>query len=185
MRRAPHRVLPITPQLLKQLCKLCDSAGPLGPSMKAAFTLMFFGMLRQSNIAPATAASFDPTRHTARGDIIPSPPGLVVIAKWTKTIQTMDNVPVLPVPKVPGSPADPVAAYRALLKDFPSRHPNQPLLGYLHQGCRVVVTIAMLSSAPQRATHSSGPRLFTLFPAQLQEGVCYHILQSRSGCPRH
>jgi integrase len=115
--------------------------------MKVAFTLMFFGMLRQSNIAPATATSFDPSRHTARGDIIPSPPGLVVIAKWTKTIQTMDNVPVLPVPKVPGNPADPVAAYRALLKDCPSRHPNQPLLGYLHQGSRVVVTIAMLSAA--------------------------------------
>jgi hypothetical protein len=46
MRRAPHCVLPISTQLLIRLCQLCDSAGPLGPSMKAAFTLMFFGMLR-------------------------------------------------------------------------------------------------------------------------------------------
>jgi hypothetical protein len=43
--------------------------------------------LRQSNLAPKTAAAFDIRRNTCRGDVICHPPGLVILLKWTKTLQ--------------------------------------------------------------------------------------------------
>jgi hypothetical protein len=55
-------------------------------------------------------------------------PGLVVLIKWAKNIQTMDKLPLLPIPQLAGHVTDPVQAYRALLKDSPTQHCNQPLL---------------------------------------------------------
>ena len=69
MRTPPLRHLPILPDLLHHHCLLTPSLGPLGPSMQVCLTFMFFAMLRQSNLAPTAASTFDPSRHTYRGDI--------------------------------------------------------------------------------------------------------------------
>ena len=34
----------------------------------------------------------------------------------------------IPIPAIPGHPLDPVAAYQAMLRQTPTRHPRQPLL---------------------------------------------------------
>ena len=52
MRTPPLRRLPILPRLLHKLCSLCSSLGDLGLAMHVSLTLGFFGMLRQSNLAP-------------------------------------------------------------------------------------------------------------------------------------
>ena len=145
MRRPPLRRLPITPHLLTQLCVMCDSAGPLGPSLKVALTFGFFGMLRQSNLAPASQNSFDPSRHTCRGDIRLANPGVVVRMRWSKTLQTMDRSPLLPLPQVSGHPADPVAAYRQLIQSNPTTHPRQPLLSFGAPQGLTIVTVPMLA----------------------------------------
>jgi integrase len=67
--------------------------------MKAAFLLLYFSFLRQSNISPKSAHQYDSTRHLARADIIFSPPGYIIIVKWTKTLQYGKHV-LLPVPKL-------------------------------------------------------------------------------------
>jgi hypothetical protein len=51
-------------QLIAQVSHL-----PLHLLCKNAFLLGFLGMLRISNVAPASRASFDPLRHMRRGDI--------------------------------------------------------------------------------------------------------------------
>ena len=128
LRAPPNRHLPITPELLYKLCGLCTHIGPLGHCMLVALTFGFFGMLRQSHIAPYSQKLFDPSRHTCRGHVMEAAPGLVVLIKWAKNMQTMDKLPLLPISQLPGHVTDPVHAYRALLKDSPTRHPNQPLL---------------------------------------------------------
>jgi hypothetical protein len=145
MRSAPKRKLPITPQLLYKLVKLCDHIGPLGPAMKVALTFGYFAMLRQSNLAPPTPAKFDPSRHTCRGDVMAASPGLVLLLRWTKTIQTMDNLPLVPLPHLHQHPADPVAAYHQLLASSPTLHEDQPLLTVQEQGVPVIVTSTTLS----------------------------------------
>jgi len=147
MRTPPSPKLPITPQLLAQLCELCPSLGPLGPAMRVALTFGFFGMLRQSNLAPAAAIQFDPTRHTCRGDVVTAAPGLVVRVKWTKAQQSIGDSTYLPLPMLPGHPADPVEAHRLLLRHSPTTSAMQPLLTVHAQGAAVAVTIPQLAQA--------------------------------------
>lgn len=124
----PNQRLPITTQILQQLCQLCDNIGPLGRVLRCAFLFGFFGLLRQSNLAPRRQGAFDPLRHTCRGDIVFHYPGLVIIQKWSKTNQRGGQPHLIPLPAIQGSPLCPVAAYTAMLEVAPTSHPNQPLL---------------------------------------------------------
>ena len=63
----------ILPTLLHQLCELATCLRMLGIVMKICLVYAFFGMLRQSNLAPSSA-HFDPSCHICRGDIIVVPP---------------------------------------------------------------------------------------------------------------
>lgn len=128
MRHIPNQRLPIDNAILVKLCYVCDYLGDLGRVLKVAFLFGYYGFLRQSNLAPRQAAIFDPKRHTCRGDIVQCPPGLVIILKWTKTIQRGQHIPMIPLPSVTGSPLCPCSAYRQMLQVCPTRSPNDPLL---------------------------------------------------------
>ncbi len=80
----------------------------------------------QHNLAPIASNSFDPKRHTCRGDVLRRPPGLVVILKWSKTNQTRDKVNLIPLPEIPNSPLCLVSAYFSMINAIPSRSSNDP-----------------------------------------------------------
>ena len=128
LRRPPNRRLPFTVKDLVSLTSLCDYMGHLGLIMKVAILFGYFAMLRQSNLAPQAVNQFDFTRHTCRGDVILHSPGLVIIAKWSKTNQSFEQLPLIPVPAVPNSPLDPVKAYKDMITAIPSKSINDPLL---------------------------------------------------------
>ena len=52
-----------------------------------AFLLTFFLFARVSNIVPQVASRFDKVQHLCRGDIFECRAGLLVLFKWSKTIQ--------------------------------------------------------------------------------------------------
>ena len=147
LRNPPRRVLPITATLLHKLCTLSLSMGDMGLVLRVAMTLGYFGMLRQSNLAPAQAKSWDPSRHTCRGDITFAKPGLVLNIKWTKSAQICNTTPLVPIPHVQGAITDPVAAYRHMLHIAPTRHPEDPLLLLPARHGRRVITIHTLRKA--------------------------------------
>ena len=120
-------------------------------------------MLQQSNLAHHRL-HLQPSRHTCWGDIFVSPPGLLLLVRWTKTHQTVGKSPVLPIPSVPGHPSDPVAAFHLLLCSSPTTSPNHPLLTYLKDGHLVIVTITMLARALASLLHTLhlDPGLFSL-----------------------
>lgn len=125
----PNRRLPITEPMLIELCSLCDSQGVLGLVLKCAILLAFFGFLRQSNLAPKSTRDFDPTRHTCRADVLEHPPGLVIIMKWSKTLQLRASKPhLIPIPSISGHPLCPVRAYRAMIAAVPTTCAGDPLL---------------------------------------------------------
>ena len=150
MRHFPSQKLPVTPEILDQICAVCDQIGATGIVLKVAFTLTYYGFLRQSNIAPASRTGFDPSRHTTRGDVTLSPPGLVVQLKWSKTHQAPGTPALVPIPSVPGQRTDPVAAYTSMLRAVPTRSPADPLLTlpsrrpvtsrYLQRALRCILT---------------------------------------------
>lgn len=145
MRRPTHQKLPITPKLLARLVDLTQYLGAAGPPMKVALLFAFFGMLRVSNIAPAAPTSVDPSRDTCRGDVLIKPPGLVVVLKWSKCLQTLGATPLIPLPALPGHSMDPLQAYKDLLAASPTTHPTQPLLTYTLNGYKHVLTSPLLN----------------------------------------
>jgi hypothetical protein len=111
MRHMPSQKLPITPEILNQLCDLCDQQHATGRLLKAAFMLLFFTFIRQSSLAPRNVNKFDITRHLTRADVFFAPPGYIILIKWTKTRQNGQHVS-LPVPQIRHSHC-PVRALRA------------------------------------------------------------------------
>ena len=72
------------------------------------------------------------------------PAGLLIIIRWSKTMQTVASSPVLPMPAVPGHP---VAAFHSLISASSSTSPYHPLLSYNHGNRQVVVTVSILAKA--------------------------------------
>jgi len=134
LRHFPKRKLPITIDMLKKICVTCQVLGPIGKVLKCAFIIAFFGMLRQSNLAPHTPFDFDYSRHTCRGDIIVQPPHLFLLIKWSKTLQTPQGLPLIPLPHLPGHVLDPLSAFQDMISVAPHRTPNDPLLLLPQQG---------------------------------------------------
>ena len=145
MRRIPRQKLPITPALLSKLCHITEGLGIFGLVLKVAMTFAFYGMLRQSNLAPRTAGAFDVTRHTTRRDVQLTPPGVCIALKWSKTMQTVGHGDNIPLPTITGHVTDPVAAYSRMIAALPTRHPTEPLLTLPGKGARKTVTTALLS----------------------------------------
>ncbi len=146
MRHVKDQKLPITPALLYKLCTICDGLDcPLGRMLKCAFTIAFFGFLRQSNLAPRTPAAFDPTRHTCRGNVSVTPHGLHVILNWSKTNQHM-NTHTIPLPALQDATVDPRAAYVAMLSDTPTTSRHEPLLQLPAKSGRTTVTVGTIAA---------------------------------------
>ena len=107
---------------------VCKQLGRIGTVVKFAILLGFYGMLRQSNLAPPNPKTFDPHRHTCRGDVFLHPPGLVILIKWSKCNQRRESQQVIPIAQMPGHPLCPKQAYIDMLADTPNQDPNSPLL---------------------------------------------------------
>ena len=135
-----------TSPFLHQLCTLTPNLGDLGLALRLCLTFGFFAMLRQSNLTPPSAAQFNPSRHTCRGDVFFVPPGLNILL--------------------------PVAAYHLLLAASPTMSPDQPYLTYLPQGRRTMVTVPILSRALAGLLHDLGynASLFSLHSRSLHSG---------------
>ena len=78
MRHVPRKSAQMTPAILRNLCGLAADLGALGSMLQFAFLISFYGFLRSSNVCPRTTRSFDPSRHTCRGDVVGRDPGLVI-----------------------------------------------------------------------------------------------------------
>ena len=129
VRHVSDPALAITPEVVKGALQ---HLGVLNQPyhMRLAITWMFNGFLRQSNIAPRTVNSFDPTRHLTRGDASLQQDSIVLALKWSKTMQKSKTPSKILLQPLPGSPLCPVKAYQDLLVVAPTYHPQQPLLQF-------------------------------------------------------
>jgi integrase len=152
--------------------------------IKAALLLLYFSFLRQSNIAPKSSKKFDPTRHLATADLFFSPPGYVLLIKWTKTIQHGRHV-LLPVPALAHRHC-PVQAIRRMLALKPTHAtPASPL--FTLPNTDIPMTTTYLSEALQIIVQALGatPAAYSLHSfrrggasAAYQAGVDYAQIKS-------
>ena len=78
---------------------------------------------------PHTVAQFSPLKHSARGDLILRPEKVVVILKWSKTMQTNNKIKLIIVPRISNSTICLVVAIKNLL-DLTPRGSNLPLFQF-------------------------------------------------------
>ena len=72
---------------LQLIVRACDFTY-MGQVFKAVYTIAYFSFLRLSNLVPHSTTLYSPLYHLARADIIFAPPGVQIIVKWTKTLQS-------------------------------------------------------------------------------------------------
>ena len=91
------RKSPITPGLLRRILNHLDVSTVRGASIWAAALLMFFGLLRRSNVM-VPESGFDPDKHLCRSDLTFTPSGLHVKVRWSKTLQFKEEEFSIPYP---------------------------------------------------------------------------------------
>ena len=96
----------------------------MGQIFKAVCLLSFFSFL--SNLVPHCAGDFSPLRHLARGDLIFKLDKVVVLIKWSKTMQKNNQVKLLSIPRLLKSLISPVRALSNALALTP-KGSNLPL----------------------------------------------------------
>lgn len=116
---------PITPSLLLSVKQLLDLSQTPHAAFWAAALMMFFGLLRRSNVLCQSMSSFKPSCHLSRSDFTVYKWGVAVTVRWSKTIQCQERVLFVPLIALPKHPLCPV---QALLHYF-KLTPNAPLHG--------------------------------------------------------
>ena len=114
--------------MLHLIVRACDFTY-MGQIFKAIYTLAFFSFLRLSNLVPHTRNAFSPYYQLARGDVIFAPPGLLVLIKWSKTIEAKNAVKILKIPDLGANPICPVHAIRNTMSITPGAS-NSPFFQY-------------------------------------------------------
>ena len=87
----------------------------MGQIFKALYLTAFFSFLRISNLVPHSIKAFSPIEQMSRGDVFFALPGIHLLIKWSKTIQTRDTIRILKIPSLGSSPLCPVQAIKNLL----------------------------------------------------------------------
>ncbi len=149
-----NRKAPMTPRLLTCLLASLDIGTFPGASIWAAALVLFFAMLRRSNLLPATASSFDPRKQIRRRDIHWEKDGLVLTIRWSKTIQFGERTLRIPLPRIKSSPLCPVQAVYQALSLSPNADPEGPL--FLAQPNGPPLTVPVFIQALKRGLQGHG-----------------------------
>ena len=111
--------------MLKDIVATCDSMW-MGQIFKTLYLVAFFSFLCISNLVPHKIDAFSPLEQLTRGDVFFASPGLHVLVKWSKTMQTRDSVKILKLPFLSHSPLCPVTTVKNMLMLTPG-HQDTPL----------------------------------------------------------
>ena len=136
----PHeerRAIPLTPALLLQFFEVLDMSRSLDRAVWACFLICFFMFSRKSNMVPPSVDTFDLKKHLARGDIFTDSTGLLVLLKWSKTIQKGERHVLVPLVALPGSVLCPRTAYLNMVAGLPAQG-SSPAFVYFNKGGGVV-----------------------------------------------
>ena len=106
------------------------------------YLLCFFSFLRLSNILPHSVKNFDILRQLCRGDLIFSQNSVVIIIKWSKTLQDRRNVATVTIPALGTSMLCPVKALRDMYASFLAAK-DDPLFVYNKNSLLLPLTDSM------------------------------------------
>ena len=115
----------IDENILLSMVLACDHF-PNPTIFKALYLFTYFSFLRLSNILPHTVATFDGSRHLCVGDLIFSDQAIVVVLKWSKTMQGRARIATISISALGHSRLCPWTALKDML-DHTSLDQDLPL----------------------------------------------------------
>ena len=128
----------ITPDILLGILQTLDLTNSLHASFWSACLLLFFTLRRKSNMFAPSTTAFNPTKHLTRQDVrylaTGDWTGLILVSRWSKTIQFRERTLETPVPALPNHPLCPVTATARAFSLAPSDDPQGPALLYTTNG---------------------------------------------------
>ena len=124
--------------LLHSIVQQCDYMY-MGQVFKAVYLVSFYSFLRLSNLVPHSVQQFSALKHLARGDVIFHPTKVVILLKWSKTMQNNNDIKLINIPRIPNFTICPVMALSNLLAITP-KGSNLPLFQYKLSGTWVPLT---------------------------------------------
>ena len=117
--------LPITPDMLHSIVEILSTKNKVNAVLKCLFIVAFFSFLRCSNLLQSSKLHSH-MQSLKRRDIIETNVGIMIVIRWTKTIQCRERHTIIPLSAIPNSPLCPLEAYRNMLKVVPAK-PDDPL----------------------------------------------------------
>ena len=119
--RVPFQVLPITPQVLRDIYKLLDMRKNSDLALWCSFLTSFFGLLRKSNAVPEKT-DFDPSKVLIRRNLtVDLPTNMVYMyLGFSKTNQFGARDLVVPIPGNDDPVLDPVRHLHELFNRVPA-----------------------------------------------------------------
>ena len=106
----PFQVLPITPQILKDLYNFIDISIPADLALWSSFLLAFYCLFRKSNVAPKSFQNFNSTKELSRKKLcyLADLNIVLVYSNFSKTNQFMSREITIPLCENKVQALDPV-----------------------------------------------------------------------------
>lgn len=175
IRHTPTPSLPVTPAILKRVVRVTNGLKD-GPTLTAAYVLLFHTFYRQSNFSASTAIAFDHTRQLTRQDVDIKRDSVVILHKWSKTHQSSNHAALTVIPAIPGSQLCPRRAMLSMLRHCPTRRGSDPLLMFQDRSHMPVSYLRKVWKAVLKSIDIPQPMAYTLHG--LRRGAATHIINS-------
>ena len=114
----------------------------------------FFSFFRKSNLLPPSTTEFDTKRHLRKCDVRLFPWGIILVVRWSKTIQYRDRTLLVPVPKIAHSSLCPWSAVTRAFKLAgvyqSNKSASEPAFTYLDDGVLKTLTYTTFTTKLKR-----------------------------------
>ena len=176
--QSDHRSAITKDDLHKQVA-VCNKDPSLVP-LRVALVFGFLGYLRISNLAPPTAKSFNPARHSSWADIRRGKEGLLLDLKWTKTLQTQQGVTTIPMAALQDKRICPVSTWELYCHMLPWITPDSstPLLFTTALSVGKAISASTLRAMFHREADSAGLSTKHYTPHGLRRGGASFCFQA-------
>ena len=104
--------------MLKLILSELDVTKSFDAAVWAAHLIMFYGLLRKSNVIVTSQSSFDPDKHLCRQDVLIHHWGIALIIRWSKTNQFKSKTIKIPLPRSKGNQRQPLCPVQAIVNSF-------------------------------------------------------------------
>ena len=151
-----NQKMPITPTHLKLILSKLSLSVALDANVWAVCLVLFFSLLRRSNVLPTTTSSFDPQKQLRRKDIMFYHWGISVSVRNTKTIQYGERMLNIPLPRSSNNNLCPVKAVFHAMSFSPKVPPEGPAFALPYHAGHISLTASVFIQKVTRCLQESG-----------------------------